>query len=211
MRTTLRSKVTLLFMTFGMLLAVPTVALAADLLTEAELSSDVNARTEVAPNDTTDFNIKVWARGNISASNPGATGISDVVNAYTMSSTGSISPGTTKTTLQFNVGHNYGTDGQTCPTSVAAQPAGVTGKGCASDPFIVPATLAVGNANAGTDGTLTVSVTGSPALGLTTPTATCSTSDSDIIAPNTTPDATDCSQDQGFVEVVNPDQVAPTS
>jgi hypothetical protein len=186
-------------MTLGMLLAVPTVALAADLLTEAELSSDVNARTEVAPNDTTDFNIKVWARGNINANNPGATGKSDVVNAYTMSSTGSISPGTTKTTLQFNVGHNYGTDGQTCPTSVAAQPAGVTGKGCASDPFIVPATLTVGNVDGGTDGTLAVSLTGSPALTLTS-TTPCSTS-STVNDPNSSPDSTDCSLDQGFVSV----------
>jgi hypothetical protein len=191
-------------MMLGMLLAVPAVALAADLLTEAELSSDVNARTDVAPNDTTDFNIKVWARGNLNnnPNNP-PTGKADVINAYTMATNGSITPGTSKTTLQFNVGHNYGADGQTCPTSVATQPAGVTGSGCQSDPFIVPATLAVGNAATGTNGTLTVELTGSQALGLTAgnPSTPCSTSDTDIILPDSQPDATNCSRDQGFVTV----------
>jgi hypothetical protein len=81
MRTFLRGKVTLLFMMLGMLLAVPTVALAADLLTEAELSSQVIAPTDVAPDATTNFDIKVWARGNIN--NPSATGDAVITNAYT--------------------------------------------------------------------------------------------------------------------------------
>lgn len=206
MRTMLRGKVTVLIMMLGMLLAVPTVALAADLLTEAELSSDVNARTEVASNDTTDFNIKVWARGNLPSSQ---TGNSSIVNAYTMGSDGTITPNSSSTTaVNFRNGHNYGVDGQTCPATVPTQATGVTGKGCAGDPFIVPATLTVGDVDGGTEGTLTVGATGSPGLGITSP-ASCTTSDSDIIAPNTTADATDCSRDQGFVEVVDPNQ-APT-
>jgi hypothetical protein len=208
MRTFLRGKITLLFMMLGMLVAVPTVAFAADLLTEAELSSDVSDRTEVAPNDTENFTIKVWARGNLPSSQ---TGNSTIVNAYTMGSTGTITPNSSSTTaVKFQIGHNYGVDGQTCPATVPTQATGVTGKGCASEPFVVPATLVVGAVDAGKTGTLTVGATGSGGLGITSP-ASCTTSDSDIIAPNTTADATDCSQDQGFVEVVNPDQVAPTS
>jgi hypothetical protein len=203
MRTKLKSKVTLLFMMLGMLLAVPTVALAADLLTEAELSSQVIAPTEVAPSDTTDFEIKVWARGNIN--NPSATGDASIVNAYTMGSGGLISPSsspTATTVVKFKTNHNYGTDGQTCPAvaDVPPQPTGVTGRGCATDPFVVPATLTVGNLAAGTNGTLTVVATGTQALSNTTP-LTCTTSDNAIIAPNTTADTTDCTRDQGFVRV----------
>jgi hypothetical protein len=188
----------------GMLLAVPTVALAADLLTEAELSSDINLRTEVAPNATENFDIKVWARGNIN-NNTNVTGVATITNAYTMGSTGAITANTgsgSTTTVTFAKNHNYGNDGETCPASVPTQATGVTGRGCASDPFIVPATLSVGAVDAGKTGTLTVGAVGSNALG-TTSTATCSTS-STANDPGSTPDATDCTRDQGFVEVVDP-------
>jgi PKD domain len=201
MRTMLRGKFTLLFMMLGLLLAVPTVALAADLLTEAELSSQVIAPTAVAPSDTTDFNIRVWARGNIN--NPNATGDAVITKAYTMGPGGAITANTVSgstTTVKFQTNHNYGTDGQTCPASVPAQPAGVTGKGCATDPFIVPATLAVGNLAAGTNGTLTVEAVGTQALNNTNP-ITCTTSDDAIILPNNVADTTDCTKDQGFVRV----------
>jgi hypothetical protein len=203
MRTFLRGKVTLLFMMLGMLLAVPTVALAADLLTEAELSSQVIAPTDVAPDATTNFDIKVWARGNIN--NPSATGDAVITNAYTMGPGGAITANSgsgSTTTVKFKTNHNYGTDGQTCPAAadVPPQPAGVTGKGCATDPFVVPATLTVGSLAAGTNGTLTVVATGTQALNNTSP-LTCTTSDNAIILPNNVADTTDCTRDQGFVTV----------
>ena len=206
MRTKLRGKVTLLFMMLGMLLAVPTVALAADLLTEAELSSTVTARTEVAPNETTNFDIKVWARGNIN--NPNATGDAVITKAYTMGAGGAITANTgtgSTTTVKFKTNHQYGTDGQLCPApaDVPPQPAGVTGSGCATDPFVVPATLTVGNLADGTNGTLTVEAVGTQALNNTDP-LTCTTSDNAIIAPNNVADTTDCTKDQGFVTVASP-------
>src|SRR5918994_71202 len=66
MRTFLRGKVTLLFMVLGMLLALPAVALAADLVSDvnADLSSSVSAPTAVKANGDKTFQIKVWAVGN---------------------------------------------------------------------------------------------------------------------------------------------------
>ena len=204
MRTRLRGKVTLLFMILGILLAVPTVALAADLLTEAELSSQVSTPTIVAPNATTNFDIKVWARGSIANDASEAATAASIGNAYTMGAGGDITfngGSESVTFVKFQKNHNYGTDGQFCPTTVPAQSAGVTGKGCATDPFIVPATLTVGNLAAGTNGTLSVAAIGANSMVLhdTSP-EFCSTS-STANDPASTPDATDCTRDQGFVRV----------
>jgi hypothetical protein len=187
MRTKLRGKVTLLFMMLGMLLAVPAVAIAADLNSDvnADLSSNVNAPTVVEPNGQKSFDIKVWATGNISGGSGSATGEANVATSYTMAATdGAITPDSgSNITLQFNVGHNYSTG---CPASVAPQPPDVMGCGTSANPFVVPATLNVGNAANGTDGTLIVSMTGSPNLNL---------------KPPATPGGTSPSLDTGYVEV----------
>src|SRR5215208_4246232 len=85
MRTMLRGKISLLFMMLGMLLAVPAVAFAADIVSDvnADLSSSVSTPTWVGPNPDKSFQIKVWAVGNYNNINgTGRTGEVEVVKNY---------------------------------------------------------------------------------------------------------------------------------
>ena len=93
MRTWLRSKFTLLFMTVA-LLAVPAVALADITLdTSATLATDANLPTSVEVGDNS-FTIKVWrAGGNVGGSK---TGEFSIVKQYNMAADGTITPDSTK-------------------------------------------------------------------------------------------------------------------
>jgi hypothetical protein len=85
MRTWLRSKISLLFMTLGLLVAIPAVAFAADLVSDvnADLSSSVSTPTWVGANADKTFQIKVWAVGNYNNINtPDRTGAVEVVKNY---------------------------------------------------------------------------------------------------------------------------------
>jgi hypothetical protein len=153
MRTKLRSKVTLLFMAFGLMVATAGVAWAdATLDTSASLSTDVNAPSQVGIGNNP-FTINVWAfAGNIPASKDGQL---NVVNRYVMnSSTGAITPDTSSTTLVDFSSINYGS-GTTQPCQQNPVP-----QGCPSNPFVVNATLVVpsGTPN-GTTGVLQVAHT----------------------------------------------------
>jgi hypothetical protein len=143
--------VTALVLVVSML--VPWTALAGDLVSDAVLSSDVDAPTAVQVGENT-FDIKVWAEGNIA---DGKTGKATVVNKYNMSSTGTITADAMSTTeLTFTVNYNYT---QTCSTSPV--------KGCVGDPFIVKAKLIVATGTpAEQTGTLTVDMDGSQGLGV---------------------------------------------
>src|ERR671910_237848 len=94
MRTWLRSKVTLLFMTFALMLALPVVALADITLdTSATLATDANLPTSVEVGENT-FTIKVWRdSGNVGNSK---TGEFSIVNEYNMDANGTITPDSTK-------------------------------------------------------------------------------------------------------------------
>jgi hypothetical protein len=94
MRTKLRSKFTLLFMTFAMLLATPAVALADITLdTSATLATDANLPTSVDVGENS-FTIKVWrAGGNVGSSK---TGEFSIVKEYNMDANGTITPDSTK-------------------------------------------------------------------------------------------------------------------
>jgi hypothetical protein len=173
MRTKLRSKVALLFMMLGMLLAVPAVAFAADVVSDvnADLSSNVNAPTWVKANGDKTFEIKVWAAGTYNnINNNGRTGEVPVVKNYSTTQDTATSPwkivaGTPTPdieTLNFEsalvaAGHDIVADdgfnySQDC--TAANFPNGLP-KGCAGNPFKVPATLSVGNVPDGTALSLT--------------------------------------------------------
>src|SRR5215208_1471656 len=171
MRTMLRGKISLLFMMLGMLLAVPAVAFAADIVSDvnADLSSSVSTPTWVGPNADKSFQIKVWAEGNYNniQSNVNRTGQVEVVKNYEtfLNTTWQIRAGssgngtvlsTDKETLNFEQGltdaginlatisgddYNYTSD---CPTT------GTIPKGCAANPFLVTGKLHVGNVPDGT-------------------------------------------------------------
>src|SRR5215211_1904188 len=162
MRTMLRGKVTLLFMMLGMLLAVPAVALAADVVSDvnADLSSSVSTPTWVGPNAAKSFQIKVWAVGNYNnINNTGRTGEVEVVKNYsttfdTATNQWKIVAGTgasDKQTINFETGltnaginlatisgydYHYTSD---CPTT------GTIPMGCQANPFVVTGNLSVGN------------------------------------------------------------------
>ena len=142
MRTRLRSKVTLLFLAFAFMMALPAAAWAdATLDTSADLSTSVSTPTNVQIGSNS-FNIKVWAtNGNI----PGKTGLVDIGNAYSMAPDGTITK--TGTTLVTFEDMNY----SQCPST------GNIPKGCPGNPFVVPATLTVApNTPDGKTGLLTV-------------------------------------------------------
>src|SRR5215203_1007690 len=135
------------------------VAFAADEQTSATLSSNVAAPTEVVIGNNA-FTINVWATGNLPTGPSGSpnSGAATVVNKYTMATNGTITPSANAadvTNLTFNPGFNYtsGCDGPPDP------------QGCASNPFVVNATLVVAAGTpANTTGTLLVSNTGSSGL-----------------------------------------------
>jgi hypothetical protein len=204
MRTKLRSKVALLFMTLGMLLAVPAVAFAADVVSDvnADLSSNVNAPTWVKANGDKTFEIKVWATGAYNnINNNGRTGEVPVVKNYSTTQDTATSPwkivaGTQTTdidTLNFEsalvaAGHPIATDdsfnySQDC--TAANFPNGLP-QGCPGNPFKVNATLSVGNVPDGT------------ALSLTDAFSTPLSSGFAVITDSTKPNY---SLDSGFVKV----------
>lgn len=172
MRTRLRSKVTLLFMTLGMLLAIPAVAFAADVVSDvnADLSSSVSTPTWVAADADKNFQIKVWATGTYNnMTSTGRTGEIQVVKNYsttqdTATSQWNIVAGTLATdkeTLNFEnallaAGHNPAdTDFNYSQDCTAANfPSGLP-QGCPSNPFIVNAKLSVGTVPDGTVMSLT--------------------------------------------------------
>ena len=171
MRTMLRGKISLLFMMLGMLLAVPAVAFAADVVSDvnADLSSNVNVPTWVGPNADKSFQIKVWAVGNYNnINNTGRTGEVPVVKNYsttfdTATNQWKITAGTGATnteTINFETGlTNAGIDLATigndyhytndCPTT------GTVPMGCQANPFVVTGKLSVGNVPNGTAMSLT--------------------------------------------------------
>lgn len=137
----------------GLAVAMTAGVFAAELQTDVLLSANPAAPTNVGIGNNS-FQIRVWATGSL-PSNTNNTGVASIVDRYTMATTGTISPdNTSATTLNFQTGYNYTTDCSSSPI-----------QGCASNPFIVNATLAVaaGTAN-GTAGTLTVALTGSNGL-----------------------------------------------
>jgi hypothetical protein len=158
-----------------MLMAVPAVALAADLASDvnADISSNVLLPTEVSPNTNKTFQIKVWAVGNYNnINNTGRTGEVQVVKNYstTLDTTTTpnqwkITPGTQaadKETINFetgltDAGFNPSADNDfhyTNDCTTANFPNGLP-KGCPGNPFIVNANLSVGNVPSGTQMTLT--------------------------------------------------------
>jgi hypothetical protein len=150
MRTRLRSKVVLLFMSLGLLLAIPaTAALAADLDTDAVLNTNAQAPTTVVVGDN-GFDIKVWATGTVPADKDG---IAYVTDQYYMAANGTITPSTAEADqqkLQFQPGTNY---------SQSSLP------GSQNNPFVVHANLNVAQGTPdGTTGTLKVVTTGTQGL-----------------------------------------------
>jgi hypothetical protein len=132
---------------------VGSAALAADIQTDAVLSSNSLVPTEVAVGSNA-FDIKVWATGTVPSDK---TGDGYVVNQYNMATTGTITAGTTVTLVHFTPGTNYSSS-TACPASGAPQ-------GCASNPFVINANLQVATGTAaGTTGTLTVATEGTPGL-----------------------------------------------
>jgi len=140
-------------MAVGLVMALAATALAADINTDASLSSNSALPTSVSIGSNS-FTIDVWATGNLAADK---TGVAQVVNKYDMATNGTITPdSTSKTTLNFTVGYNY----SQCSTETPAN-----AQGCASNHFVVNATLVVAAGTpGGTTGTLTVSTIGSTGL-----------------------------------------------
>ncbi len=124
------------------------VALAADLDSDASLSSNVVAPTEVKVGNNA-FQIKIWATGNLDN-----VRTAHVVNAYSMATGGAISAGASTTAVEFQPRHYTNDCGGASPP-----------KGCAGNPFEVSANLNVANGTpVGTTGTLTVAMTGDQQL-----------------------------------------------
>ena len=158
-RTRAVAAATAIGVVLGTAMTVAAVAYAADIHTDAVLSTDLAAPSQVGVGSN-GFVIKVWATGNIN--NPSATGQARVVNKYFMAANGSITPSANaadQTTLQFTTQVNYSQTppcGATLATSI---------QGCLNNPFVVNATLVVASGTAdNTTGTLTVATTGSTAL-----------------------------------------------
>jgi len=154
-----RGRLSLFFGAVFAAMTVAAVAYAADIQTDAVLSTNLAAPTQVAIGSN-GFVIKVWATGNIN--NQAATGQAKVVTKYFMATNGSITPSANaadQTTLQFTTGVNYSQSppcGATLATSI---------QGCPNNPFVVNATLVVASGTAdNTTGTLTVATIGSIAL-----------------------------------------------
>jgi hypothetical protein len=164
MRTFLRRKISLLFMALGLLVAIPAVALAADLNTDAVLSTNALTPTWVGVGspDANKFDIKVWANGNLPSAQ---TGAARVVNKYDMDTSGTITADSASTTdLDFVQGNNYTPGNSYCPANTTANQ-GTGPQGCVTNPYVVNATLNVATGTPdSTTGLLTVSTVGSPGL-----------------------------------------------
>ena len=154
-----RGRLSLLLGAVFAAMTVAAVAYSADIQTDAVLSTNLAAPSQVAIGSN-GFVIKVWATGNINNAN--ATGQAKVVTKYFMATNGSITPSANaadQTTLQFTTGVNYSQSppcGATLATSI---------QGCPNNPFVVNASLVVASGTAdNTTGTLTVATTGSAGL-----------------------------------------------
>lgn len=132
-------------------------AFAASTDTSATLSSSASTPTSVTAGSSTTFTIDVWASGSVPAKSDTVSGVATVTTLYNMASDGTITassqPGDQQQ-LQFTTDYQY----NQCPAVSPPQ-------GCATNPFTVTATLSVASGTAaGTNGTLTVSETGSNGL-----------------------------------------------
>jgi hypothetical protein len=133
MQTRLRSKISLLFMTFGLLLAIPAVALAAELLT-AEVDGTVNKVT-VQQGNSESFNIKLEASGAIDCTiTSAAPSTAKVHTSYSITNAGAMSSSTFSAAKDFvSNGVQQGTSGN-CGTTWTGAPT----------PYIVSASVTVG-------------------------------------------------------------------
>jgi len=101
MRTYLRGKVTLLFMTLGLLLAVPAVALAAELFTSELDAVTPNALT-VEQGGSTNFNIGMTASGAIASTITSSNASTATVDtAYSLNNTGAVTGSTPSSAFKF--------------------------------------------------------------------------------------------------------------
>jgi HYR domain len=154
-----RGRFSLILGVLAAMIALAAVAYAADIQTDADLSTSLLSPTQVSIGDN-GFTIKVWAIGNLN--NPSATGQATIVNKYFMATNGTITPSANvadRTTLTFTKNVNYSQNppcGSTQATSI---------QGCPNNPFIVNANLVVASGTPdNTTGTVTVSNTGSTGL-----------------------------------------------
>jgi hypothetical protein len=107
MRTRLRGKMTLLFMTFALLLAIPAVALAAELATTAEVDSNAVTQVTVTQGQSTNFNIKVAASGNVAA---GSTHWAKVMTRFDVAGAGVVTPSVLSDQLNFSASSGTSTN-----------------------------------------------------------------------------------------------------
>ncbi len=134
-------RVLVLVMVLSLLL--PYVAFAdTTLASDAVLSSDAAAPTEVAPGQSKSFNIKLWAVDGSIPDTDSKSGIAYVVKKYTMAKAADGTIAITasadaldKVGLTFPKGISF-SNASHCPETGAPQ-------GCASNPFVVSASVSV--------------------------------------------------------------------
>ncbi len=143
-------------------LVLPYVAFGADLVSDASLSSQNAAPSQVGTGSNT-FTIKVWANGTIASDK---NGVAKVAKKYSMATNGAVTASTAEAdqqSLSFTVDKNY-TPGKNCPEDTATNQ-GTGMQGCKTNPFSVSATLEVAASTpTDTQGTLVVDLTGSNGL-----------------------------------------------
>jgi hypothetical protein len=121
MRTKLRGKVTLLFMMLGMLIAIPAVALAAELVT-SELDTVTPNDVTVEQGGTTNFNIGLTATGAIASTITSANPSTATVDtAYSLNNTGAVSGSTPSSAFKF-FSSGTGCGGQNCDVTWTGAP-----------------------------------------------------------------------------------------
>src|SRR5215211_4235337 len=148
MRTYLRGKVTLLFMTLGLLLAIPAVALAAELVT-SELDTATPDIVTVTQGGSTSFNIGLRATGNISNLITEANASRATVDTeYSLDGAGNFTKNTPSSEFKFFSSNNN-------PTGTNSV---VTWTGAPS-PYSVGATISAAATTPTGDYTLTLSPT----------------------------------------------------
>ena len=105
MRTMVRGKLTLLFMSFALVLALPAVALAAELVTTAELENNTVTSITVKQGQTVNFNIKATATGSAAC---GSTQTAKIAQNFTMNASGAISGSNLSGPLTFGTASGSG-------------------------------------------------------------------------------------------------------
>jgi hypothetical protein len=187
MRTYLRGKVTLLFMMLGMLLAIPAVALAAELVT-SELDTTTPNAVTVSQGGSTSFNIGLRATGSISNLITETNASKATVDtAYSLDGSGNFTKNTPSSEFKFfSSGDNpTGTNsvvtwtGAPTPYSVGAtiSAAATTPTGdytlslspTAGDTSVSNPSVSGGKLEDGTASTITVHVVAPPPPSCTTP------------------------------------------